>query len=360
MHFLFESSLGVLPLDPLVFFHYLDPHVCPRIWHIENSRPSLWNPRYSEKGDLPQRFAGTFSCYAIFKWIWTYKTHDLTDYQLNIGSFLPAITFMWSDRQIPRWPQFFQQPLFPSVPSLVDFNRAIISRLGSFHIDFLCAHLATPVLSYRFFQIFVAPVVWSILEIAVLRPPWFVSIVQSFFKASSSCPNPATPIARDHLTDSICVFPAGGSWRAVGVGRLPNRVLDVSTRRACLHGVAQFPTFPDLDVLDRGHEDPDDEADALAARRPVLMRTTSPSTSISIHGEPAPIWYVPCVSWPGLFRTPHCHTSPPAQDATKSQVANVSTRNSSLCWQFGVHWRNPRTETFLASEGGPRTSGDIS
>ena len=129
---------------------------------------------------------GPFSCYAIFKWIWTYKTHDLTDYQLNIGSFLPAITFMWSDRQIPRWPQFFQQPLFPSVPSLVDFNRAIISRLGSFHIDFLCAHLATPVLSYRFFQIFVAPVVWSILEIAVLRPPWFVSIVQSFFKASSS------------------------------------------------------------------------------------------------------------------------------------------------------------------------------
>ena len=36
------------------------------------------------------------------------------------------------------------------------------------------------------FRIFAAPVVWSILEIAVLRPPRVVSIVQSFLKASSS------------------------------------------------------------------------------------------------------------------------------------------------------------------------------
>ena len=35
-----------------------------------------------------------FSCYAIFTWIWTYKIHDLTDYHFNVGSFLPAITFM--------------------------------------------------------------------------------------------------------------------------------------------------------------------------------------------------------------------------------------------------------------------------
>ena len=32
-----------------------------RIWHIENSRASLWNPKYSEKGDLPEHFARTFS-----------------------------------------------------------------------------------------------------------------------------------------------------------------------------------------------------------------------------------------------------------------------------------------------------------
>ena len=78
-----------------------------------------------------------FSCYAIFTWIWTYKTHDLTEYQLTIGSFLPATTFMWSDWQIPEWPQLFQQFLFPSVPFLVDFKCAIIFR--SFHFDFLCA-----------------------------------------------------------------------------------------------------------------------------------------------------------------------------------------------------------------------------
>ena len=32
-----------------------------------------------------------------FIWIWTYKTHDLTDHQLIVRSFPPAITFMWSD-----------------------------------------------------------------------------------------------------------------------------------------------------------------------------------------------------------------------------------------------------------------------
>ena len=86
----------------------------------------LWNPRYSENGNLP-------------------ATRILTDYQLTIGSFLPAITFMWSDRQIPGWPRFFQQQIFPSVPSLVDFNSAIISR--SFHLDFLCASLAASITS---------------------------------------------------------------------------------------------------------------------------------------------------------------------------------------------------------------------
>ena len=33
-----------------------------------------------------------------------------------------------------------------------------------------------------------------------------------------------------------------------------------------------------------------------------------------------------------------------AQDAKQSQEANVPTRNSSLCWQFGeisAHWQQP-------------------
>ena len=62
-------------------------------------------PGYSEKRWFawPVR-THLFFCYAIFTWIWTYKTHDLPDYQLTIGSFLQAITFMWSYRQIPEWP----------------------------------------------------------------------------------------------------------------------------------------------------------------------------------------------------------------------------------------------------------------
>ena len=50
---------------------------------------TLWNPRYSEKGDLPEQFASTFSL-VIFTWIWAYKTHYLTDCQLIIGSSLPV------------------------------------------------------------------------------------------------------------------------------------------------------------------------------------------------------------------------------------------------------------------------------
>ena len=57
---------------------------------------------------------------------------------------------MWNDRQIPGWPQFHQQWLLPSMPSLVDFKCAIIFR--SFHLDFLCANLAVPIISYRLFS----------------------------------------------------------------------------------------------------------------------------------------------------------------------------------------------------------------
>ena len=134
---------------------------------VENSKASLWNPRNSENGDMPEHFQvrqDVFSCYAIFTWIWTYKTHDLADCQLqvNVGNSLPTITFMWIDRQVPGWPRFYQQQLFPSVPSLVE----------SFHS--VC------------FRIFAAPVMWSTLKTAVLRPPRLFSIVHSFLKASSS------------------------------------------------------------------------------------------------------------------------------------------------------------------------------
>ena len=41
------------------------------------------------------------------------------------------------------------------------------------------------------------------------------------------------------------------------------------------------------------------------------------------------------VSQPRLFRTSHCRTTPPAQDATGSQEASVPTWNSRMLWQFG-------------------------
>ena len=80
-----------------------------------------------------------------------------------------------------------------------------------------------------------------------------------------------------------------GAHRAVSGGRLPYRVLDVSRRLAFLHGAAQYPTCPDQDVLDRAREDPDDEAGALAVRRPALFHPSSEARlgRASIHREPA-------------------------------------------------------------------------
>ena len=58
----FCISTGQPPLFNIFFNSIISvPHVCPSIWHIENSRASLWNPRYSEKDNLPELFASTFS-----------------------------------------------------------------------------------------------------------------------------------------------------------------------------------------------------------------------------------------------------------------------------------------------------------
>ena len=61
MLILFESFLGILLLDPRFFFHHIVAQVRASIGHFENSSPLLWNPRYSEKGNLPDPFVRTFS-----------------------------------------------------------------------------------------------------------------------------------------------------------------------------------------------------------------------------------------------------------------------------------------------------------
>ena len=99
---------------------------------------------------------------------------------------------------------------------------------------------------------------------------------------------------------------------------------------ACLHGIAKFPTCPDLDVLHRGRRAPRIPTTVGRRRRPgalqpPLLRPSSPWTS-----EPT----LHAVSRPGLFRTPHCRTSP-AQETKQSQGANTPTWNSILFWQFG-------------------------
>ena len=176
----FEFFLGILPLNPRFFFHHLVPHVCPSIWHIENSRASLWNQRKRKVICLSISQALFLLLYHFHMNMNIYETHDLTNYQLTVGSFLPEITFLWSDQRIPGWPQFFQQQLFPYLLSIVDFNCTIY--FWSFHLDFMCANLDAPItVCFWIFASIMIPYYEKILpyyEIVILRRPLFVSIVQ--------------------------------------------------------------------------------------------------------------------------------------------------------------------------------------
>ena len=61
MLILFESFLWILLLYPRFFFDHIVAQDRPSIWHFENSSPLLWNPKYFEKGDLPEHFSTTFT-----------------------------------------------------------------------------------------------------------------------------------------------------------------------------------------------------------------------------------------------------------------------------------------------------------
>ena len=53
----------------------------------------------------------------------------------------------------------------------------------------------------------------------------------------------------------------------------------------CVHNPTQYLTSPHEDVLDRARQEPEVQADALAAREASLFRQSSPWTSIPDHRE---------------------------------------------------------------------------
>ena len=91
---------------------------------------------------------------------------------LTVGSFLLAITFMWSDRQIPGDLNSSNSRYFPLCPS---WSISIVLKKFEVSTLIFCV-LIRPRQHFVCFRIFAAPVVWSRL----------ISIVQSFLKAPSS------------------------------------------------------------------------------------------------------------------------------------------------------------------------------
>ena len=138
--FPFKKYFTCTSMWSLMWIHWLQAvccyaHVPPFIWNFKNSSTSLGNPRYrltcSEKGDLSAPFDAKLKSKLPFSclWVWIYKTHNPTDYYyLTTCLYLLANTFMGRDQQIPSWPWFFQQQLYPCVPlaSTAHFDHPII------------------------------------------------------------------------------------------------------------------------------------------------------------------------------------------------------------------------------------------
>ena len=152
---------------------------CPHIWQCQIDTwkiphyccASLWNPRYSENSDLLEHFTSTFSLVMPF----SSPTLNDTHYHFFVGSFLPAITFMFSD-----W-QGCLNSSNSSVHSLAHFNCSI--NFQSFSPNFLCAVLAAPITAYCLFSnLAVYDPMRSILKIEVLLPFLVVWIVHHFSK----------------------------------------------------------------------------------------------------------------------------------------------------------------------------------
>ena len=172
-------------------------HVSPSICHIENSRASLWNPRYSEKGDLSGHFARTFSLVMQF-------LHEYDSISENINSW-PLIVNL----PLAVWLLIINLPLavfyWQSLPcKVIDKSKGDLNSSNSNYfplrppwsisiallffevpiLNFLCAYLPMPITTP-------SPVGFN-------RP-----IISQKLFLKFSCAYPATLIAQDHLFSKL-------------------------------------------------------------------------------------------------------------------------------------------------------------
>ena len=101
--FFSNLSLEFCFLTPAILPSYCFMHSIP--WKFQSI---ALKPRYYEKWFGWAFHKLFFSCCVSFTWIWTFKTHDLTDHQPTVGNFLLAIGSVRKYRRISRWPPFFR------------------------------------------------------------------------------------------------------------------------------------------------------------------------------------------------------------------------------------------------------------
>ena len=154
MLILFESFLGILLLDPHFFFHHIIAQVRASIRHFENSSPLLWNPRYSEKDNLPDPFrvrTHFFFCYAIL--YESKHTKLMTSLIFNL-SFAVFHRQSLSCEVINKSQCNLNSSLLTAIFSLCALPGLFQLRnyFSKFRFDFLCANLAKPIISYSLFS----------------------------------------------------------------------------------------------------------------------------------------------------------------------------------------------------------------
>ena len=120
-------------------FLLLDPNFLPSycftsVWHFENSSALLWNPRYFEKGALPEHFTSNFKLQVVMPFLHESKhTKLMTSLIINLWLAVFYLQLLsWGGHWGQRWPNSSSSSHFTLYPPLpVSSNRPFCKAFTS-------------------------------------------------------------------------------------------------------------------------------------------------------------------------------------------------------------------------------------
>ena len=170
---LLEFCLSAPAFSSIILFQ----KVCPSNWYIENSRASLWYPRYSEKGNLHAHFASTFSLNMPI----SHESEHIKLMTSPIINLLLAV-FYWQSlyceiEVIDNCQGDFNSSNSKYCPLCPPWSISVALLFFEGCNSIFCVQIRPrQSLHTVYFWIFAAPVVWSTLRLqSCALPSWFQS-----------------------------------------------------------------------------------------------------------------------------------------------------------------------------------------